>query len=298
MVARCRSEASYDSACHGRAARGAPVAQADPEFRVHRPRSAAEAVAMKTAAGPGSVYMAGGIDVVNRMKSGLSVTDAIHLGAVAGLDTIEEAEDGLRLGALVTHDRMATSPLVQTRLPALAQTWPDVANIRIRCKGTIGGNIMGGDPAYDFSLAALAANARLHFLTVDGSTRAVSVAEPGEAMPNGLLTAVSMPSGTALRLVFDRSLRPIVTVALGFDVVEGRINGGRVAIGCAHATPLTVNLPLDGPLLPGELAHRAERLAQEVAIGLPALLTDHHATSRYRRRMIEVLMRRNLSTAA
>jgi CO/xanthine dehydrogenase FAD-binding subunit len=59
-----------------------------------------------------------------------------------------------------------------------------------------------------------------------------------------------------------------------------------------------VNLPLDGPLLPGELAHRAERLAQEVAIGLPALLTDHHATSRYRRRMIEVLMSRNLSAAA
>ena len=46
-----------------------------PEFRLHRPRSAAEAVAMKAAAGPGAVYMAGGIDVVNRMKSGLQVTD-------------------------------------------------------------------------------------------------------------------------------------------------------------------------------------------------------------------------------
>ena len=36
-----------------------------PEFRLHRPRSAAEAVSMKAAAGPGAVYMAGGIDVVN-----------------------------------------------------------------------------------------------------------------------------------------------------------------------------------------------------------------------------------------
>jgi len=116
-----------------------------PEFRLHRPRSAAEAVAMKAAAGPGAVYMAGGIDVVNRMKSGLQVTDVIHLGAVAELDDIEEAEDGLQVGALVTHDRLATSPLVKAQLPALAQTWPDVANIRIRCKGTIGGNIMAGD---------------------------------------------------------------------------------------------------------------------------------------------------------
>ena len=99
---------------------------------------------MKAAAGPGAVYMAGGIDVVNRMKSGFPVTDLIHLGRVARLDGIEEFDDGLRLGALVTHDRMATSPLVLARLPALAQTWPDVANIRIRCKATIGGNIIAG----------------------------------------------------------------------------------------------------------------------------------------------------------
>ena len=59
---------------------------------------------MKAAAGPGGVYMAGGIDVVNRLKSGLPVTDLIHLGLVAGLAGIEEVEDGLRLGALVTHD--------------------------------------------------------------------------------------------------------------------------------------------------------------------------------------------------
>jgi xanthine dehydrogenase iron-sulfur cluster and FAD-binding subunit A len=95
-----------------------------PEFRLHRPRSATEAVAMKAAAGPGGVYMAGGIDVVNRMKSGLPVTDAIHLGLVAGLDGIAEVDNRLRLGALVTHDRLATSPLVRARLPVLAQTWP------------------------------------------------------------------------------------------------------------------------------------------------------------------------------
>ncbi len=49
---------------------------------------------MKAAAGPGAVYMAGGIDVVNRMKSGFPVSDVIHLGRVAGLDGIEEVEEG------------------------------------------------------------------------------------------------------------------------------------------------------------------------------------------------------------
>src|SRR5215472_5580239 len=270
-----------------------------PEFRLHRPRTAAEAVAMKAAAGPVAVYMAGGIDVVNRMKSGLQVTDVIHLGAVAELDDIEEAEDGLlQVGALVTHDRLATSPLVKAQLPALAQTWPNVANIRIRCKGTIGGNIMAGDPSYDFALTALAADARLHFRISDGSTRIVSATQSRGATRDALLTAIILRSGSALRLVFDRSLRPVVTVALGLDTVGGRIIRGRVAIGCAYAAPLTASLPLPEPLPPGELARGAEQLAQEVVAGLPTPLADHHATSGYRLRMIEVLLRRNLTAAA
>ena len=81
----------------------------------------------------------------------------------------------MRLGALVTHDRLAISPVIRARLPALAQTWPDVANIRIRCKGTIGGNIMAGDPSYDFALGALAAGAQLHFLSCGGAATAPRV---------------------------------------------------------------------------------------------------------------------------
>src|SRR6516164_6548600 len=219
-----------------------------PEFRLHRPRSATEAVALKAAAGPGAVFMAGGIDVVNRMKFGVPVTEVIHLGRLDGLDRIEEWEGELHLGALVTHDRLATSPHIGARLPSLAQTWPDVANIRIRCKGTIGGNIMAGDPSYDFALAALAANARLHFLADDGSARTTSSSQLNAGMPDGLLTAVSVPSSDTLRLVFDRSLRPIVTLALGLDVADGSITGGRVAIGCAYVAPLAVNLPMNDPL--------------------------------------------------
>ena len=266
-----------------------------PDFRLHRPLSAPEAVAMKTAIGPDSVYMAGGIDVVNRMKSGFPVCDVIHLGRVAGLDDIEEVEDSLRLGALVTHDRMATSPLVQARLPALAQTWPDVANIRIRCKGTIGGNIMAGDPAYDFGLAVLAAGARLHFFAADGKTRIVSAAQAAGVTSDGLLTAITLPFASVLKLVFDRSLRPIVTLVLGLDIAQGCITAGRVAIGCAYATPLTASLPFHKPLPLGELAYHAERIAQEIVSGLPLPLADHHATPAYRHRMIEVLLRRSLS---
>ena len=267
------------------------------EFRLHRPRSATEAVALKAEAGAGAVFMAGGIDVVNRMKYGVRVTDVIHLGRVDDLDRIEEQEGGLRFGALVTHDRLATSPQVGARLPSLAQIWPDVANIRIRCKGTIGGNIMAGDPSYDFALAAVAADAQLHFLSLDGGP-VMFAAVDGIANQVGLLTAIEFPLGSTLRLLFDRSLRPIVTLALGLNFVDGHITGGRAAIGCAYPVVVAAKLPFDEPLPPVKLACGAAPLAQAVAAELPEPLGDGHGSSGYRQRMIELLLRRNLGAVA
>jgi len=267
------------------------------EFRLHRPRSATEAVALKAEAGAGAVFMAGGIDVVNRMKYGVRVTDVIHLGRVDDLDRIEEQEGGLRFGALVTHDRLVTSPQVGARLPSLAQIWPDVANIRIRCKGTIGGNIMAGDPSYDFALAAVAADAQLHFLSLGGGP-VMFAAVAGISNQVGLLTAIEFPFGSTLRLLFDRSLRPIVTLALGLNFVDGRITGGRAAIGCAYPVVVAAKLPFDEPLPPVKLACRAAPLAQAVAAELPEPLGDGHGSSGYRRRMIELLLRRNLGAVA
>jgi carbon-monoxide dehydrogenase medium subunit len=265
-----------------------------PDFRLHRPRTVAEAVATKTLCGADAVFMAGGIDVVNRMKFGTPVTDVIHLSGVAGLDGIEEDDGELRLGALVTHDRMAMSLILRSRLPALAETWPDVANIRIRMKGTLGGNIMAGDPNYDFVLAAMAANARLHFHAQDGDTE-IAAADASTTDPDALLTAITFPTADALRLVFDRSLRPIVTLVLGLDIDDGAITGGRVAIGCAYAAPVAVALPFDEPLPPADLSVRGATIAEQFAAGLPEPRRDQYAGPAYRRRMIEVLLRRNLA---
>ena len=120
----------------------------------------------------------------------------------------------------------------------------------------------------------------------------------GLANQVGLLTAIVLPTGTTVRVLFDRSLRPIVTLALGLDFVNGRITGGRAAIGCAYPVPIAAKLPFDAPLPPAELAHRAAPLAHAVAAGLPEPLGDHHGSSGYRRRMIEVLLRRNLCAVA
>ena len=269
-----------------------------PKFRLRRPRSPSEAVEMRNEGGNGAVFMAGGIDLVNRMKLGEPVAEVIYLGGIAGLGTIAETAGTLRLGSLVTHYQLETSAIVRERFPELAETWQDVANIRIRYKGTIGGNIMTADPAYDFTLAAMAAGAELHFLGIDGTARIVSAMGLKSARPDGLLTAITLPIARRLRLAFDRSLRPAVSLALGLDLDDGKVVAGRIAIGCAFAVPLAVTLPLNEPLPPREVAQNSAILAHDVAVSLPEPANDGHASAHYRRRMIEVLLRRNLGALA
>jgi len=251
---------------------------------------------MQSESGDGAVFMAGGIDLINRMKFGEPVAEVIYLGGLTELCTITETERGLRLGTLVTHYQLETSAPVRTHFPELTQTWHDVANIRIRCKGTIGGNIMAADPDYDFALAAMAAGAQLDFLGADGAYRTVPAMELSGSPPHGLLTAITFPSPARLRLAFDRSLRPAVKLGVGLDLEVGNIAAGRVAIGCAFTAPMAATLPLDEPLPPRQVAQKAAILAHDLAASLPEPLSDSHGSAHYRRRMIEVLLRRNLGT--
>jgi aerobic carbon-monoxide dehydrogenase medium subunit len=282
-----------------------------PPFRLLRPRAAAEAAALQAEtqveAPGGAVFMAGGIDLINRLKFGAPVETVIHLGAVAGLGEIVETETGLTIGAGVTHDQLQTSPAIRARLPTLAETWGTVGNIRVRLKGTVGGNLMARDPAYDFAPAVMAAGAQLRFVAAEGAVRRIPASglsdAAGRPAPQaGLLTAIELPRPATLRLEFDRSLRPALSLAIGLDL-EGeldtaRVVGGRVAIGCAFAAPMARALPLAGPLTLRELGRVAGDVAHALAAGLPEPATDNHASAAYRRRMVEVLLRRGLVALA
>ena len=258
------------------------------DFALLRPRSAEEAAALQARAPATSLFLAGGIDVINRLKFGTPVDSVIHLAGVPGLRDIVETADGLVIGAAVTHDQLQASALVRARLPALADTWSAVGNIRIRLKGTLGGNLMAREPAYDFALAAMAAGAQLRFVEGDGQVRRIAAADltdgAGRPVPqSGLLTAIELPQG--VRLEFDRALRPILSLALGI----ARDGAGCVAIGCAYAAPLAV------PLMRGE---SPAEIARATVAGLPEPVSDHHASGAYRKRMIELLLRRRLKSAA
>lgn len=112
-----------------------------PEFTYLRPATAADAMRMH-AANPASRYIAGGTDLLPNIRRGLvTIGAAIDLGGVGELGEIVEQAAALRIGSGVGLARIAAHPVVQARLPAVAQAALSVAGPTHRAGATLGGNL-------------------------------------------------------------------------------------------------------------------------------------------------------------
>ncbi|MFO7532475.1 MAG: FAD binding domain-containing protein [Candidatus Limnocylindrales bacterium] len=93
---------------------------------------------------PGAAVVAGGTDLLGTLKDRIHLQTAdllIDLKRISGLRFIEESDDALRIGALVTLDDLAAHQTVRERYPLLAEAARSVGSPQIRNMGTLGGNI-------------------------------------------------------------------------------------------------------------------------------------------------------------
>src|SRR5574341_425822 len=111
-------------------------------FEYLEPKSVAEACGLlKRYAGEARPY-AGGAYLSIVMKQGLLEPKAlINLKKIEELKELRfDPAEGLTLGALVTHREIETSETVRRSFPILCEVEKEVANIRVRNVGTVGGN--------------------------------------------------------------------------------------------------------------------------------------------------------------
>src|SRR5262249_58181750 len=79
-----------------------------------------------------------------------------------------DGKEGLCIGALVTHREIETSALVREKFPVLSDAEREVANIRVRNMGTVGGNLASGEPLTDLSQIFIALDGKAK---ISGSNR-------------------------------------------------------------------------------------------------------------------------------
>ncbi len=142
-------------------------------FDYLEPTTVAEACSLlQQHAGEAKVF-AGGTHVTILMKQGLFEPKAlVNIKNIQELKGVRyDSTEGLIIGALTTHRELETSALVQEKFPVLCEAEREVANIRVRNMGTVGGNLASGEPLTDLSQI---------FIALDGKARIVG--------PNGART--------------------------------------------------------------------------------------------------------------
>jgi carbon-monoxide dehydrogenase medium subunit len=134
--------------------------------------------------------LAGGHSLIPMMKLRLAQPSAvIDIGRIDALRGIERRGDRLHVGALATHGLLARSPVVREQAPLVAEVAGKIADLQVRNRGTIGGNIAHADPASDWPAALLALDGRVH-VAGPGGERTI----PAAQFFTGLLTTDLQPS--------------------------------------------------------------------------------------------------------
>jgi carbon-monoxide dehydrogenase medium subunit len=276
------------------------------------PTSIPEAVELCARYGEEAKILAGGTWLAIVLRQGLLMPSAlISLHRVPGLNHISYAPGtGLRLGALVTHRAVELDPTVRRYYPALAHTYGQVANVRVRHQATVGGNLCDADYASDPPAMLAALNAQVRLLGASGE-RCIAVREfitghyETVIRPDELLVEVIVPElpagtrGTYLKYRTRSSEdRPCVGVAAvaAFDP-DGHCRELQVVVGAVAGRP---------QIVPAALEHaRGERLSRVLIDTIAARyaeaidpLDDLRGSAWYRKRMIEVFVRRALEEVA
>jgi len=110
-------------------------------FDYQRASSAKAAVDAK-AKSPSSQFIAGGTNLVDLMKRGVTAPEKIIDINGLPLKQITADAKGITIGALVTNSEVAEHPLIKTKYPLLAQAINAGASAQLRNMATVGGNMM------------------------------------------------------------------------------------------------------------------------------------------------------------
>ena len=238
-----------------------PVRQLPP-FRLFRPTTPAEAIEILGSEETPPICYAGGTDLCLSVHEGRSVPSLLTLNTLDGLRGAEVRNGTLALGALATLDELSTHDQVRA-VPGLAEALGAIANVRIRFRATIGGNVMARRTAYEVLILLAALDARLILESSAGrrELRAADIWTAGD-LDRSLLTEIEIPLTEGLALDYDRTLRPWMTQAAARGGIE------RVAVGTRFLRPA---------LLSGDPGEAAEaRFA-----GLPVEFSDVLLTRDY-----------------
>jgi CO/xanthine dehydrogenase FAD-binding subunit len=274
----------------------------------HTPATVAEAVAILGEGGESTRVIAGGTDLMIKLKKGMlppGIDALLSVHAIEGMRGARVEGDEIAVGAATTTSDLGSDPVVREHVPILAVVADRIASAQIRNVSTIGGNLVNASPAGDLINPLLLLDARL-VLERAGGRREVEVEAfftgPGETLlePGELLVEARFATPARERVFrFEKAgTRPsmecsVVTVGVGWTPRQDTLSDVRVAFGSSAPVPLRgreTEAALEGKPLTPETVETAARVAHDEV----RPISDVRGGEAYRRALAAEFVRRLL----
>jgi len=279
-----------------------------PPFKLIQAHSTSDAVAELQRLGDDAKIYGGGTELLILLRHNLVQSDyLIDIKSIPELGSIRRANGTVSIGAAVTHRSLETDSTVREMLPMLASAESQVANIRVRSQGTLGGNLCFNDPHSDPATVLLVHDATAQVAGPNGKRQVLlgsfltgmysTALEADE-----LLLSVDVPrlpaqfGGSYMRI--HRLQRPTLGVAAAVSLRDGALDEVRLAVGCVGPRALRLE-ELEGNLH-GAAPAEISKIIQESKTSLKALLEpidDLLGSSEYKLYITGVLLERALHEA-
>lgn len=271
------------------------------DFEYLEPKTIEEAVLQLKTYGDKAKVIAGGTDLIVRMKMDMIYPEyLINIARIPALRYLIY-DKGLRIGALTPFQELETSALIRERFTALFEAAQSVSCAQIKNMGTVGGNLCHASPAADSAPPLLVFGGKLKLVS-EGSHRVVSIEDffvgPGKTVLSSkeLLIEVQLPelkenTGSAFlkvsRVSADLSK---LNVAVAIEREKDICRSCRIALGSVASRPLRA-IEAEGILKGKKLTEvliekTSERASEEIKP-----ITDIRSTLQYRQEVSKVLVR-------
>jgi carbon-monoxide dehydrogenase medium subunit len=274
-------------------------------MRYEAPRTLESAVAL-LAGEPGSAQiLAGGTDLLVRLRSGFDEPDlVVDIKRIDGMSAITAEDGGWRIGAAVSGAELGEHDGVKAAWPGVVEATELIGSTQIQGRATMAGNLCNASPAADSVPAMIAADAVARVAGPNG-TRDVAVGgiatgpgetslAKGEIVESIFLPARAARSGDAYLRFIPRTEMDIAVVGVGVSLTldaAGTCTAARVSLGAVAATVLLVE-DAAAALIGSPVDEAAlERLAAACSAACKPI-DDKRGTIEFRTKVAGVLARR------
>jgi aerobic carbon-monoxide dehydrogenase medium subunit len=279
-------------------------------MRYLSPETSKEAVQLLAKEKGKAYILAGGTDLLVKMKAGMIEPDTvIDIKRIKGMGDIKKTATGFTIGAGTSCAKITDSAILKKAYPGIVEAAGLIGSKQVQGRCTISGNLCNASPAADSVPAMVAAGAKAVIAGPKGKRKVAVEHVPAGVGRNILkkgefIESIELPkrkprSADCYLRFTPRTEMDIAVVSVSVNLeldAKGVIKAARVALGAVAPTVLLVKEAADA-IIGTSLDDAAKAKLMAAASAACTPIDDKRGTIEFRTEVAGVLTRRAAETA-